>query len=56
MATAKDTTINLCDSCMMHPAECGAPAAELQYGDAPGNDNVISCPLYYDSFIVVAPK
>ena len=48
---AKDSKANLCDTCMLHPAECGAIAEFLEYGDGPGNDNVIECPSYHDSFI-----
>ena len=53
---ADDSKTNLCDSCMLHPAECGAIKEWLEYGDAPGNDNVIACDAYHDSFLVIREK
>ncbi|KKL51344.1 hypothetical protein LCGC14_2296440 [marine sediment metagenome] len=50
-ADAKDTTINLCDTCMnrMDYPNClpsGEVSAEdvVEYGDGLGNDNIIKCP------------
>ncbi|KKN38862.1 hypothetical protein LCGC14_0749170 [marine sediment metagenome] len=36
--------VNLCDTCSLNIAECGAP--DVEYGDGVGNDNVINCYTY----------
>ncbi len=51
MHRAKDTKANLCDTCMLHPAECNTELDKLEYGNGVGNDNIIGCTAYYDSFI-----
>lgn len=50
---AKDNKANLCDTCMLHPAECGANIEQILFGDSIGHDNIIGCELYHDSFIAI---
>lgn len=39
---------HLCDACGYHPAECIVPISDIEFGDGPGNDNVVSCAGYKD--------
>lgn len=40
----QDRLINLCDTCVSCPVDCGGVG--MEYGDGPGNDNVIVCFAY----------
>lgn len=39
--TSKD---NLCDTCLLCIANCDAE--NIEFGDGPGNDNIIECDTY----------
>jgi len=39
----KKKTLNLCDTCMYHPAEC---SGEPKFGTGKGNDNIYKCTGY----------
>ncbi len=41
---------NLCDSCI-HGDTGGCEAAEVEFGNGPGNDNVVKCDEYQDKSI-----
>lgn len=53
---AKDSKAHLCDTCMLHPAECNTGIDKLEYGDGKGNDNITGCTAYHDSFIKLPVK
>ncbi len=49
--------VNLCDTCSLEIATCGCP--DVEFGDGPGNDNVINCYTYSPSkpkYLMVTPK
>lgn len=48
----KDSTANLCDSCVWTMSDCEPD--HVEFGDGFGNDNVIECSVY-DSSIMGLP-
>lgn len=42
-----DKTVNLCDTCLSHPAECGVIPEKIGVEDIPGSDNVWKCSGYH---------
>lgn len=48
---ANDTETNLCDTCMLHPVECGTDVSEISFGNGPGNDNVVACTNFHNGLL-----
>lgn len=43
-----DRLVNLCDDCIHSFPECSPDQEEMEYGDGPGQDNIVKCPDYND--------
>ena len=46
MADKIDTKVNLCDTCILHIAECETTISDIEFGNGKGNDNIYLCKKY----------